>query len=131
MSGMGDKFLSIEEAAKLLGVDYKTIYRLVRSGEIPAARIGRVYRIKRKDLDEFFERYEDASGIKIDVDRLDFYMLLHHFKAFGITATAAGAFRTNHKLNLKIGAFAMMQYAALAGLVKEINSRYAGRKTGA
>lgn len=57
---MADEFLSIEEAAKLLGVDYKTIYRLVRSGEIPAARIGRVYRIKRRDLDEFFERSKAA-----------------------------------------------------------------------
>ena len=54
---MTDKeFLSIEEAAERLSVDYKTIYRLVRSGEIPAARIGRVYRIKGADFDEFFER---------------------------------------------------------------------------
>ena len=51
-----EEFLSIEDAAKLFDVDYKTVYKLVRSGEIPAARIGRVYRIKRADLDEFFER---------------------------------------------------------------------------
>ncbi|MHC4247783.1 MAG: helix-turn-helix domain-containing protein [Planctomycetota bacterium] len=51
-----DEYLSIEEAAERLSVDYKTIYRLVRSGEIPAARIGRVYRIKGSDLNEFFER---------------------------------------------------------------------------
>ena len=51
-----DEYLSIEEAAERLSVDYKTIYRLVRAGEIPAARIGRVYRIKGSDLDEFFER---------------------------------------------------------------------------
>ncbi len=55
-----EEFLSIEDAAKLLDVDYKTIYKLVRSGEIPAARIGRVYRIKRADLDEFFERSKAA-----------------------------------------------------------------------
>ncbi len=57
---MPDEFLSIEDAAKLLDVDYKTIYKLVRSGEIPAARIGRVYRIKRADFDEFFERSKAA-----------------------------------------------------------------------
>ena len=51
-----EEFLSIEEAAERLSVDYKTIYRLVRSGEVPAAKIGRVYRIKGSDLDEFFER---------------------------------------------------------------------------
>ena len=54
---MPDKeYFSIEDAAERLSVDYKTIYRLVRSGEIPAARIGRVYRIKGSDLDKFFER---------------------------------------------------------------------------
>ena len=55
-----EEFLSIEDAAKLFDVDYKTVYKLVRSGEIPAARIGRVYRIKRADLDEFFERSKAA-----------------------------------------------------------------------
>ena len=57
---MTEEFLSIEDAAKLFDVDYKTVYKLVRSGEIPAARIGRVYRIKRADLDEFFERSKAA-----------------------------------------------------------------------
>ncbi len=57
---MAEEFLSIEDAAKLFDVDYKTVYKLVRSGEIPAARIGRVYRIKRADLDEFFERSKAA-----------------------------------------------------------------------
>ncbi len=57
-----DEFLSIEDAAKLISVDYKTIYRLVRSGEIPAARIGRkLYRIKRADLDLFFERSKSVQ----------------------------------------------------------------------
>lgn len=51
-----EEYLSIEEAAERFSVDYKTIYRLVRAGEIPAARIGRVYRIKGSDLNEFFER---------------------------------------------------------------------------
>ena len=55
-----EEFLSIEDAARLFDVDYKTVYKLVRSGEIPAARIGRVYRIKRADLDEFFERSKAA-----------------------------------------------------------------------
>ena len=58
---MAEQFLSIEDAAKLLDVDYKTIYRLVRSGEIPAARIGRVYRIKRADFDGFFERSKSVQ----------------------------------------------------------------------
>lgn len=51
---MGD-LLSIEQAAEVLGVDYKTVYRLVRSGEIPAGRVGRIYRIQQADLEAYFE----------------------------------------------------------------------------
>jgi len=52
---MGE-FLTLEEAAERLGVEYKTIYRLVRSGDLPAGKIGRIYRIRQEDLDAFFER---------------------------------------------------------------------------
>jgi len=49
------KLLSLEEAAETLGVDYRTVYRLVRKGDIPAGRVGRVYRINEKDLHAYFE----------------------------------------------------------------------------
>jgi excisionase family DNA binding protein len=48
-------FLTLNQVAEILGVEYKTVYRLVRSGELPAARIGRVYRVKQGDLDGYFE----------------------------------------------------------------------------
>lgn len=52
---MGE-YLTLEEAAQHLGVEYKTLYRLVRSGELPCGRIGRLYRIRIDDLEEYFER---------------------------------------------------------------------------
>ncbi len=42
--------LSIEEAADQLGVHYMTIYRYVRIGRLPAACIGRRWRIRKEDL---------------------------------------------------------------------------------
>jgi len=48
--------LSIKETSKYLGLEYKTVYRLVRAGEIPAARLGTVYRIKLTDLESYFEK---------------------------------------------------------------------------
>jgi len=50
------EFLTMEEAAERLGVDYKTVYRLVRNGELPAGKIGRIYRIRTVDLDGYFDR---------------------------------------------------------------------------
>jgi excisionase family DNA binding protein len=47
-------FLTIQGVAELLDLDYKTVYRMVVSGQLPAARIGGVYRIRRQDVDAFF-----------------------------------------------------------------------------
>ena len=46
----------MKEVAEYLSVDPKTVYRLIQSGQLPAAKIGGVYRIKVSDVDEFFER---------------------------------------------------------------------------
>lgn len=48
-------FLSIQDAADYLGVDYKTVYRLVRAGKLPAGKFGGMYRIRREDLEAYFQ----------------------------------------------------------------------------
>jgi excisionase family DNA binding protein len=57
-------FMSIEEVADLLGVNYQLIYRQIRSGALRAARIGRVYRVARADLEAYLEeaKREGATG---------------------------------------------------------------------
>lgn len=62
---MGE-LLSIEQAAEVLGVDYKTVYRLVRSGTLPSGRVGRVYRIQRADLDAYFEQSKHAVAAETE-----------------------------------------------------------------
>lgn len=49
-------FLTIQQVAALLDLDYKTVYRMVLSGQLPAAKLGGSYRIRRTDFDEFFEQ---------------------------------------------------------------------------
>ena len=46
-----ENYMSLEEVAEFLGVTYQLIYRLVRSGELPAARLGKLYRVARADLE--------------------------------------------------------------------------------
>lgn len=57
-----DKLLTLEETAEFLGVDYKTVYRLVRSGQLRAGKIGRVYRISPSDLEAYFESTKPARA---------------------------------------------------------------------
>lgn len=54
------QFYSIQEAADYLQVDYKVVYRLVRDGSIPSARIGWQYRMTLDDL----SAYLNAQRVK-------------------------------------------------------------------
>ena len=55
------KFMGIKEVAEYLGVEYKTVRKLIISGELPAGKIGGVYRIKKSDVDEYFERQKQKT----------------------------------------------------------------------
>lgn len=39
------RFLTVQEVAETMRVSTMTVYRLVKSGELPAVRFGRSYRI--------------------------------------------------------------------------------------
>ena len=60
-----DKPLTLEDAAEVLGVDYKTVYRLVRAGQIPAGRVGRVYRVAPDDLEAYFESIKTQPPVAL------------------------------------------------------------------
>ncbi|MEM9130831.1 MAG: helix-turn-helix domain-containing protein [Actinomycetota bacterium] len=46
-------WMSVQTAAAELEVTTRTIYRFINDGKLAAYRIGRVYRIKRTDLEDF------------------------------------------------------------------------------
>jgi excisionase family DNA binding protein len=49
-------FLTTEEVLGYLKVTPRTIYRLIRTGELPAVRIGRQWRFRRADLDSWLDQ---------------------------------------------------------------------------
>lgn len=59
---MEPKWMSTAEAAAVLGVYSRTLYRLVDSGDLPAYRIGRVIRFKREDVDAYIETSRVKPG---------------------------------------------------------------------
>lgn len=67
---MDPEYLGIQEAAEKFGVDYKTIYRLVRSGRLPAGKLGGMYRIPRDGLEAYFKsQMAQTAGRELGVDR--------------------------------------------------------------
>ena len=56
ISARFEPLLDTEEAAKLLRIHPKTLRRSARLGEIPATRIGRLWRFRASVLNEWLER---------------------------------------------------------------------------
>jgi excisionase family DNA binding protein len=59
------RFLTIADAAEILAVDVATVDDLIRSGELPAIRVGTSgpWRIERAQLEVWIEvQYEDARA---------------------------------------------------------------------
>ena len=52
----GNKLLTVNEVANILRVSNMTVYRLVKSGQIPAIRVGKNYRIKESDVSAYLTR---------------------------------------------------------------------------
>lgn len=46
-------FLTVAEVADLMRVSKMTVYRLVHSGELPAVRVGRSFRVHEKAVTEY------------------------------------------------------------------------------
>ncbi|BDU08825.1 hypothetical protein FMUBM48_50880 [Nocardia cyriacigeorgica] len=60
--GGGTQFLTVAEVANLMRVSKMTVYRLVHSGELPAVRVGRSFRVHAKAVHEYLETsYFDAG----------------------------------------------------------------------
>ena len=62
LSSARARFLTPAEVAELLRVSSMTVYRLIKSGELRAARIGKSYRISEDDVDAYLQaRFSDAG----------------------------------------------------------------------
>jgi len=52
---MVQRLLTAAEVADQLRVSTMTIYRLIRSGELPAVRVGRNYRVRAEELETYLQ----------------------------------------------------------------------------
>src|SRR3954466_3678124 len=50
-----ETFLTTEEVLEYLQVNLRTIYRLIKAGKIPAVRVGRQWRFRKRDIDAWLD----------------------------------------------------------------------------
>jgi excisionase family DNA binding protein len=55
VQGIGDRLLTLREAAEVLRLSTRTVRQYVQRGEIKGRIIGNRWRFRRADLDAFFE----------------------------------------------------------------------------
>jgi excisionase family DNA binding protein len=56
------RFLTVNEVADLMRVSSMTVYRLIKSGDLPAVRVGKSYRVREEDLDGYLARQYTQAG---------------------------------------------------------------------
>lgn len=47
------RFLTVQEVAELMRVSTMTVYRLIKSGDLAAVRVGRSFRVRESDVDAY------------------------------------------------------------------------------
>ena len=61
-SRLRSRYVTVGEVADQLRVSNMTVYRLVQSGQLPAVRVGRSYRIREEDVDRYLAARYTAVG---------------------------------------------------------------------
>ncbi|MDQ4058889.1 MAG: helix-turn-helix domain-containing protein [Actinomycetota bacterium] len=58
----GEPLLTVGEVAQTMRVSNMTVYRLIKSGQLAAIRVGKNYRIRRTDV----ERYLNERAVFVE-----------------------------------------------------------------
>jgi excisionase family DNA binding protein len=69
MEMMDEGFLTTEEVLEYLQVNLRTVYRLIKAGRIPAVRVGRQWRFRKRDIDAWLETQRPRGGRPIEARR--------------------------------------------------------------
>jgi excisionase family DNA binding protein len=62
---IGGPLLTVGEVAQAMRVSNMTVYRMIKSGQLPAIRVGKNYRLRSSDV----ERYLSERAVRVEVSR--------------------------------------------------------------
>ncbi|HKF34739.1 MAG TPA: helix-turn-helix domain-containing protein [Jatrophihabitantaceae bacterium] len=62
-AGLADvRFLTVAEVASVMRVSKMTVYRMVHSGDLPAVRVGRSYRVPERAVHDYLRKAYIEAG---------------------------------------------------------------------
>ena len=66
---MDDSYLSVEQIAEYLGVSRDTVYTWITAKEMPAHRLGRLWKFKKEEVDSWVKSGGAAGRRDVDTTR--------------------------------------------------------------
>ena len=63
-----ETFLTTEEVLEYLQVNLRTVYRLIKAGKIPAVRVGRQWRFRKRDIDAWLDSQRPRGAARVGGD---------------------------------------------------------------
>ncbi|WP_227936743.1 helix-turn-helix domain-containing protein [Alkalihalobacillus deserti] len=60
---MEQEIMTVTQVAKYLQLSEMSTYKLVQEGKIPAFKIGRHWRVKKEDLNDFIEKLKNGERL--------------------------------------------------------------------
>lgn len=64
---MENKFYTIDQIAKMLGMHHKTIRKFINEGELSASKVGKQWRISEQDIAAFIEK----NNVNMESEKVD------------------------------------------------------------
>lgn len=59
---LSDRWLSVEEVAKYLGISKETVYRWLEKKKIPAHKIGKLWKFQLSEVDNWVKSGQSSSS---------------------------------------------------------------------
>jgi len=66
---MSTTAMTVQDVAEYLNVDPKTVYRMVKRGDLPGFKVGGSWRFRREDIDDWIAQQKEAAARRDEEDR--------------------------------------------------------------
>jgi excisionase family DNA binding protein len=68
MNDMSKKFLDVKQVQEMLGLSERTVFRLIKSGQLKGFKAGREWRFEEADLEDYIRRQREKAEAELKAD---------------------------------------------------------------
>ncbi len=118
-----EQFMTTEEVLQYLHLNLKTVYRMIKSGTLPAVRVGHQWRFKKHDLDAWLGTGAAAREHGTDAERPSVLIVDDEESVRGLIAATLSAASPDYDVSVAgdgASALAMLRTKAFDVLIADL-----------